>query len=156
MKTKLSIGLLAIVVLAGLYFAFVPRQSAGPNQTQMAKAEAARAAAAARAAQAAAEKRAAEKQKQIEAAYAELKKDRDRLNRQLGLVRTDVWGLKLPRQQADSIEDKLLNGYKLLKHPPLLGAFSNVEQISEERAKVQGALDDMAQIEQELKKNKQK
>ncbi len=152
MKTKISIGLLAIVVFAGLYFVWVPRQSAGPRQTQTAKAAAARAAASERAAQVAAQRRADEKQKRIEAAYAELKEDRDKLNRKLGLVRTDVWGLKLPRQQADAIEDKLLNGYKLLKHPPLLGAFSSVEEISEERAKVQGALDDLAQIEQELKK----
>lgn len=152
MKTKLSISLLAIVVLAGFYFVFVPRESAGPKHTQ--PVGTAKSAGAASAAAQAAEKREAEKRKKMEAAYAALQKDRDTLKRQLGLVRTDVWGLKLPWQQADAIEDKLLNGYKLLKHPPMLGAFTSVEEISEERARVQGALDDLAQIEQELKKTK--
>lgn len=153
MKAKLSIGILAVIVAAGIYFFLVPRESAGPAHTE--PATVAPPPGATTADSGGEEQADALKQKQMETAYAQLERNRELLKRRLGLVRTDVWGLKLPAAQARSIENKMLNGYELLKHPPMLGAFSSVDEIEQEQARVQGALDDLDSIERDLKTGKQ-
>ena len=72
----------------------------------------------------------------MRAEYAELEQARDTVRRQLGILRSRVWKLQLPPDQARVITEQMQRGFAVLKNPPLLGAFSSVEDISKEIIRV--------------------
>ena len=80
--------------------------------------------------------------------YAELEKLRNELRRTLGKLKAQTWNLKLPPQQANRISDEMRNGYALLKSPPMLGAFHDLEEIDREIDRVRGNLERLLEIEQ--------
>ena len=91
-----------------------------------------------------------EEEKRIEAMlaeYAELKKARDALRRQLGKLKARLWNLRLPADQARTVRERMQQGYAILKNPPMLGAFHDVEEVRRELAKVQGASNRLEEIE---------
>ena len=72
----------------------------------------------------------------MRAEYAELEQARDTVRRQLGNLRSRVWKLQLPPDQARVITEQMQRGYAVLKNPPLLGAFSSVGDISKETTRI--------------------
>ena len=72
----------------------------------------------------------------MRAEYAELEQARDTVRRQLGKLRTRLWKLQLPPEQARVITEQMQRGYAVLKNPPLLGAFSSVGDISKETTRI--------------------
>ena len=72
----------------------------------------------------------------MRAEYAELELARDSVRRQLGKLRTRVWKLQLPPDQARVITKQMQRGYFVLKNPPMRGAFSSVGDISKETTRI--------------------
>ena len=72
----------------------------------------------------------------MRAEYAELELARDALRRQLGKLRTRVWKLRMPPDQARVITEQMQRAYAVLKNPPMRGAFSSVGDISKETTRI--------------------
>jgi len=59
--------------------------------------------------------------------------------------------LRVPAEQAEEIVSKIRKGYALLKSKKLLGAFSGLESISDELARVEYAYQELEGVIEEIK-----
>ncbi len=75
----------------------------------------------------------------IQAEYKILEKARRNLDRRLARIKAVMWNVQLPPEQAKDIVSKMRKGYGLLKTKKLLGAFSGLQSISDELARVEYA-----------------
>ena len=87
----------------------------------------------------------------ILAEYKKLEKARRNLDRRLARIKGVMWNVKLPAEQAEEIVSKVRKGYALLKSKKLLGAFSGLESISDELARVEYAYQNLEGVIEELK-----
>lgn len=83
----------------------------------------------------------------LRAEYAELEQARAALRRQLGKLKARLWQARLPAAQAQALTRQMRAGHALLKNPPLLGAFRNVEAMRRETAKVNSAAGKLRELE---------
>lgn len=88
-----------------------------------------------------------EKVKQMTAEYQTLEKERKNLKRRLARLKHEMWGLKFAPEDAKQMSEIMLNGYKLIKNPDMLGAFSSVKGIQDEIAKIKFAEKSLEQID---------
>ena len=87
----------------------------------------------------------------ILAEYKKLEKARRNLDRRLARIKGVMWNVKLPADQAEEIVSKVRKGYALLKTKKLLGAFSGLESISEELARVEYTNQELEGVIEEIK-----
>ncbi|MBI2992703.1 MAG: hypothetical protein HYY48_00815 [Gammaproteobacteria bacterium] len=83
------------------------------------------------------------------AAYASLEKERRELAERLGLLKAQLWQVKLQADPSKSLTRLMMQGHALLRNPPLLGAFADALDIEQERARlraVQSGLDDLQPV----------
>ena len=83
----------------------------------------------------------------LRAEYAELEQARGALRQQLGKLKARLWKARLPAAQARALTKQMRAGHALLKEPPLLGAFRNVEAMRRETAKVNSVADKLRELE---------
>lgn len=81
------------------------------------------------------------------AAYAELEAARKELKSRLGAIKAMLWGVRMPVAQSRSVSHSLMQAHALLNNAPMLGAFSNANEIERERNRVESALARLAEIE---------
>ena len=74
----------------------------------------------------------------MHAEYEKLEQARDGVRKQLAKLKSRLWKLRVPPERARAIQEQLAQGHALLKNPPLLGAFSSVDEIAGETEKVDG------------------
>lgn len=86
----------------------------------------------------------------MRAEYARLEQARNDVRKQLGRIKSVIWKLRVPPAQARAIEKRMYQGHILLKNPPLLGAFSSVDEIKRELSKVDVVHADLKDLEDEL------
>ena len=67
------------------------------------------------------------------AEYKVLEKERRALKQRLARLKHYMWGLKFEKDKAKHMNEVLLNAHKLIKNPDMLGAFSDVKNIRDER-----------------------
>ncbi len=82
----------------------------------------------------------------LAAAFAELQASRQALQRQLGDLKSVLWGRELPVDQARSISKAMMSAQYLLKDPALLGAFSESGAIFAEKDKADAARTQLQEI----------
>jgi len=97
-----------------------------------------------------------EKIKLMTVEYEILNKARKKLKRHLARLKHDMWGLKFVPKKVKQINDILMNAHKLFNNPDMLGAFSNVEGIRDEIAKVNFAETSLAQVNAMIEENNKK
>ena len=90
----------------------------------------------------------------MRAEYEKLAQARNDVRKQLGRLKTGIWKLRVPSGQARVIEKRMYQGHILLKNPPLLGAFSSVDEINRELEKVNTVLADLQNLEEETGTNR--
>lgn len=90
----------------------------------------------------------AEKRKQMEVEYEVLQQTRKKLKSHIGLLKHQMWGLKFPSATAKEISTTVMGANKLLKNPHMLGAFSSVEGIKDEIAKIEFAEKSLTEIDE--------
>jgi hypothetical protein len=90
----------------------------------------------------------AERRVMMEAEFEKLKVARRNLESRLNRLKAVMWGTELGREEAAAINEQMKNGYALLKHQKLVGAYSSVEQISDELARVEFINDYLREIEE--------
>ena len=95
-----------------------------------------------------------EKVKLMTAEYEILDKERKILKRRLSRLKHDMWGLKFVPEDAKKMSEIMLNAHKLLRNPYMLGAFSNVEGIQNEIAKIKFAEKSIDQVSAMIDENK--
>ena len=83
----------------------------------------------------------------LQAEYAELEQARGALRRQLGKLKARLWKARLPAAQARALTKQMRAGHALLKAPPLLGAFRDVEAMRRETAKVNSVAGKLRELE---------
>ena len=83
----------------------------------------------------------------MEAEFDQLARARRDLDQKLNKLKVVLWDLKLPRAEGDAITETLKNGYAMLKNPNMLGAYSGVDDISTELARVKYLYAQLQQIE---------
>ena len=83
----------------------------------------------------------------LRAEYAELEQARAALRQQLGRLKARLWKTRLPAAQARALTKQMRAGHALLKNPPLLGAFRNVEAMRRETAKVNSVAGKLRDLE---------
>ena len=149
MKKKISIGVIVIALIVGVYFLFAPspvdqqraRESAEVKQAvDLTRQQPATAPEVAKPEEQSA------KVEQMRAEYAVLEKQREALQKQLDDLRSRLFNVKLPVKQANELNDQMMTAYLLLRNPPMLGAFSNVQDIRHEIDRVKAAQDDMVEV----------
>jgi len=87
----------------------------------------------------------------ILAEYKKLEKARRNLDRRLARIKAVMWNVELPTEQAKEIVGKIRKGYELLKTKKLLGAFSGLQSISDELARVEYAHENLEGVVEEIK-----
>ena len=75
----------------------------------------------------------------LAAAFAELQASRKALQQHLGDLKSILWGRELPAEQARRISRDMMSAQYLLKDPALLGAFSDADEVSAEKDRVDAA-----------------
>lgn len=88
-----------------------------------------------------------EKRKLMRAEYEILEQARKELKSHIGLLKHQMWGLTFPSATARDISKTVMGANKLLKNPHMLGAFSSVEQIKDEVAKIEFAEKSLEEID---------
>ena len=83
----------------------------------------------------------------MRSAYAELEQARNDMRLQLGRLKTRLWKVEVSPARARAIRDQLQQGYAALKNPPMLGAFSSVDEIRQELARVTVLSNRLASLE---------
>ena len=83
----------------------------------------------------------------LQAEYAELERARTALRQQLGKLKARLWKARLPAAQARALTKQMRAGHDLLKDPPLLGAFRDVEAMRRETAKVNSLAGKLRELE---------
>ena len=86
----------------------------------------------------------------MRAEYEKLEQARDGVRKQLAKLKSRLWKLRVPPEQARSIQEQVAQGHALLKNPPLLGAFLNVDEIAGETEKVDGVSARLQALETEV------
>lgn len=86
----------------------------------------------------------------ISAAYGELTAARKALRQKLGDLKALTWGREWPAAQARAAGEGMMAAQYLLQSPAQLGAFSDVDGVRSEQARVQAALVKLQEIEAEL------
>ena len=87
----------------------------------------------------------------ITSEYKKLEKARRNLDRKLAHIKAVMWNVELPAEQAEEVVGKIRKGYQLLKTKKLLGAFSGLQSVSDELARVEFAYQSLAGVEEEIK-----
>jgi len=87
----------------------------------------------------------------ILAEYKKLEKARRNMDRRLARIKAVLWNVELPAEQAEQIVSKIRKGYELLKTKKLLGAFSGLQSISDELARVEYAHENLEGLVEEIK-----
>lgn len=80
-----------------------------------------------------------EKVKLMTAEFEDLEQERKKLKRRLSRLKHEMWGLKFTPEKAKKMNEIMMAAHKLIKNPDMLGAFSSVEEIQDEFAKIQFA-----------------
>tara|TARA_B100000686_G_C16293115_1_gene714651 strand:- start:174 stop:641 length:468 start_codon:yes stop_codon:yes gene_type:complete len=98
-----------------------------------------------------------ERHELMKSEYEVLEKERRVLKQRLGRLKHHMWGMKFEQDEANEMSDILLVAHKLIKNPDMLGAFSDVEGIKNEIAKIKfsnKSLDRVSEIIQGAQSNK--
>lgn len=82
--------------------------------------------------------------------YDRLEQARDSVRKQLGILKSRLWKLRVPPDRSRAIQEQMRQGYALLKNPPLLGAFSGADEIAREIEKVNGVNDRLNALETDI------
>ncbi len=83
----------------------------------------------------------------MQSEFDRLRQDRQALQQRLNRLRHQLWGLTLPADQAKSLNASMLAGFRVLKTPRLLGAFSSIKGIQDEIARVRAANRGLDQVQ---------
>jgi len=152
MKKKISIGIIIIAVIVAVYFLFAPspvdeqrtREKSEVKQTleltapgQTGEADTA---------QGAGGDQDADRVARMRAEYDVLVEERRKLQNQINEVRARLFDVKLPAQEAEKLNKEMMRAYVLLRNPPMLGAFRDVNGIDDELAKVRAAQEDVTEV----------
>ncbi len=87
-----------------------------------------------------------EKVKLMTAKFEVLEQERKNLKRRLSRLKHEMWGLKFSPEKAKKMNEIMMTAHKLIKNPNMLGAFSSVEGIEDEIAKIQFANKSIDQV----------
>jgi hypothetical protein len=90
----------------------------------------------------------------MEAEFEKLKVARRNLESRLNRLKAIMWGTEINREEAEAINEQMKNGYALLKHQKLVGAYPGVEQISDELARVEFINKSLREIEEKQRAQK--
>ena len=88
----------------------------------------------------------------MRAEYDRLEQARDAVRKQLGILNSRLWKLRLPPDRAREIQEQMQQGHALLKNPPLLGAFSGTDEIAGETGKVSEVNVRLKALEEDVEK----
>ena len=83
-----------------------------------------------------------------------LEKERKRLKKRMARLKHEMWGMKFDADEASKINEIIINAVGLNKNPAMLGAFSSVEQIRDETAKIEFAHKSLDQVSEIIEKYK--
>jgi len=88
---------------------------------------------------------------EMTAEFERLNKARRNLESLLNRLKALLWGLELPREERDAISETMKNGYGLLKHKKLMGAYPGVKEISDELSQVEFVYSQLKAIEEKYR-----
>ena len=91
-----------------------------------------------------------------EAVFEKLEKARRNLDRSLARLKSALWNVRLPPEEAEAINRDMMSAYSLLRNKKLLGAFKSLEQLQDELTSVEHYHERAKQIIEEVKKHPKK
>ena len=83
----------------------------------------------------------------MQAEFDQLARARRDLDQKLNKLKVVLWDLKLPKAESEAITETMKNSYAMLKNPRMLGAYSGVEDINTELARVKYLYTQLQEIE---------
>jgi hypothetical protein len=92
---------------------------------------------------------------EMKQAYTALELSRKQLKSQANLIKSKIWGLELPKEQASLVSNGLQQAYFYLKNPPMLGAYFELEEINFEMKNVEVMQVNLDEIEALLEQRKE-
>lgn len=134
MKRNILLITLVLITAGLLYLFFDPDSSVTVEQEETELKEPVDATTAALQEQAIAADR--KRRAAMRSAYAELEQARNDVRLQLGKLKSRLWKIETSPDQVRAIREQMQKGYATLKNPPMLGAFSSVDEIRQELARV--------------------
>jgi len=87
------------------------------------------------------------------AEYEILQQERRKLKRHLARLKHDMWGLKFSPEKAKQMSVTVMGASNVLRNPDMLGAFSNVEGIKNEIAKINFAEKSLQEVDEMIEAN---
>ena len=86
----------------------------------------------------------------MQEAYAKLELSRKHLKSRANLLKSKMWGMELPKEQAAFVSNNMRQAYAYLKNPAMLGAYFEEEEIHIELKKITAMHEDLNEIEKIL------
>lgn len=164
MKKKISIAVVIIAVIVGIYFVFAPtpvgrNSTPSPDEVQKSLDQTGPGAGSGKEMESVEETTPTgvameDRVERMRAEYALLEEARGDLRDHINDIKARLYGVELPAGQARDLNHDLMEAFVLLKNPPMLGAFRDVDGIREEIARIERAnkrLDEVDQTIDEIK-----
>lgn len=95
-----------------------------------------------------------QKRQAMAAEFEKLEKARRNLEGRLGRLKAILWGVEMPKEESDAISNEMKNGYLLLKNKKLMGAYTDVESITDEYNRVEYLNDYLKKIEEKYREQR--
>ena len=90
----------------------------------------------------------------MQAAFTDLVDLRKQLKSRANLLKSQIWGLKLPPADAKAVTDTMKRSYAYLKNPAMLGAYLELNDIRREIKSVKAMMDELEMAEKQIKAHK--
>ena len=91
----------------------------------------------------------------MESAYSSLEELRKELKSRANLLKSRVWGLEMPPEEAKLITHAMKRSYVYLKNPAMLGAYFEIGDIQREMRRVRAMLDELEEVDSLISKYKE-
>ena len=91
----------------------------------------------------------------MESAYSSLEELRKELKSRANLLKSRMWGLEMPPEEAKLITDTMKRSYVYLKNPAMLGAYFEIGDIQREMRRVRAMLDELEEVDSLISKYKE-
>lgn len=83
----------------------------------------------------------------MQSRFDDLQLQRRSLESKARLLKSKIWNLSLPPEQAKSVSYKMRQAFAYLKNPSMLGAFHEVEDIEREMRKIDAIMTGLSEAE---------
>ena len=84
----------------------------------------------------------------MQAVFTDLKAHRQQLKSRANFMKSKIWNLELPAEQAQTVSKNIRQAYAYLKNPAMLGAYHEIQEMQREIKQIDAMLEGLERAEE--------